>query len=113
MMTCGASAEGPFTKSRLFVNQSMRHDVGENGVGVNFTIAPVKAAAKAIQNYKTQYPGEAEVVLEAAQYVPASELEALWDNPEGVRQRLSAVPVLDDERQQIDAAFALYGRIAS
>jgi hypothetical protein len=94
----------------------MRHDVGRTfGVGVNFTIAPVKAAAKkAIQEYKTQYPGESEAVLQAAQYVPASELEALRDNPEGVRQRLAAVPVLTaDEQQQIDAAFAQYGSNAS
>jgi len=108
----GAQAEGPFTKSRLFVNQSMRHDVGRTfGVGVNFTIAPVKAAAKkAIQGYKNQYPAESEVVLQAAQYVPASELEALRNDPEGVRQRLTSVSVLSaEDRQQIDAAFAQYG----
>ena len=110
ILLCGAAAmaEGPFTKSRLFVNQSMRHDVGRTfGVGVNFTIAPVKAAAKkAIQNYKSRYPAESEVVLQAAQYVPASELE----DPEGVRQKLTSVAALTaEQRQQIDAAFDQYG----
>ena len=99
MLGSGTSyANGPFTKSRLFVNQSMRHDVGRTfGVGVNFTVAPVKAAAKkAIQDYKSSYPAESEAVLQAAQYVPASELEALRNDPEGVRQRLTAVSTLSD-----------------
>ena len=117
MLGSGSSyADGPFTKSRLFVNQSMRHDVGRTfGVGVNFTIAPVKAAAKkAIQDYKSAYPAESEAVLQAAQYVPASELEALRNDPEGVRQRLTAVSTLSDtERQQINAAFAQYGTNAT
>ncbi len=99
--TAGAQA---FSGSRLFVNQSMRYDVGRTfGIGMNFTIAPVKAAQKKlVDQLKKQDPQTYSVLLEAAQYVSPDDIRGL--DAKGIKDKLKSVPTLsEEERATIDA----------
>lgn len=94
----------PFRGSRLFVNQSMRYEVGRTfGIGVNFTIAPVKAAQKKlVEEFKKQDPNSYAVMLEAAQYVTPDDIRGL--DAAGIKAKLKAVPTLSaEDRATIDS----------
>ena len=88
-----------FTGSRLFVNQSMHYDVGRTfGVGLNFTIAPVKAAQKKlVDEFKKSDPVTYGAMLEAAQYVNPDDIKGL--DPEQFKQQLLSVATLDPEQR--------------
>lgn len=100
-----ASAAEPFTGSRLFVNHSMKHDVGRTfGIGINVSVAPVKAAQQKLVEEFSKQPN-AEVILEAAQYVDPDEIRNL--SASELRETLkNAADFTDAEKAEIDAAFS-------
>ncbi|MBT9556017.1 MAG: hypothetical protein IV100_08315 [Myxococcales bacterium] len=98
-----------FKKSRLFVNQETEQDSGRTfGFGLDFSIAPVRAAEqKAVQTFLDSYEGSDDV-LAAAQYIDAEELRSL--TADEIRAKLKEVPeISDDAREGIDQAFEAVG----
>ena len=91
----------PFGGSRLFVNHSMKYDTGRTfGIGLNFTIAPVKAAQKKlVENFKKQEPTTYSAVLEAAKYVDPEQVKGA--SGAQLKEQLLGVPELTDEQKAI------------
>jgi hypothetical protein len=98
-----------FRKARLFVNQPTEQDAGRTfAFGIDFSIAPVRAAEqKAVQTFVDSYDGS-EDVLAAAQYIDPDAIRGL--SADQVREKLREVPEITDEaRQGIDQAFDAMG----
>jgi len=109
LATADDATHPAFKKSRLFVNQETEQDSGRTfGFGLDFSIAPVRAAEqKAVQSFLDSYEGSDDV-LAAAQYIDAEEIRSL--SVEDVRAKLKEVPEITDEaREGIDQAFEAVG----
>lgn len=88
-----------FAGSRLFVNQGVRQKVDRMfGVGLNVSIAPVKAVQKkALDEFKKSDPATYGAVVEGAKYVKPEDIEGL--NARALKDKLKALPQLSAEQK--------------
>lgn len=101
-------AAAQFGGSRLFVNPSMKYDVGRTfGVGADFTIAPVKAAKKfVLQKLRSEYEAEYDAVLQATQYISPDDIRNADPSQIGALLKNSGAPLTDEQKAQIDSVVA-------
>ena len=98
-----AKAADPFAMGRLFVSPSMKANYGRTiGVGMNFTIAPVRMAQKKLLNeFKKNNPDDYQLMLEVAQYVDPSDIEGMTTKE--LKTELKSIPQLSgDQKSAID-----------
>lgn len=96
-----------FKGAQLFLNQSMKFDVGRTfGVGLNFTIAPVTAAKKTlIRKLNDQFPEETEVVRNAMQHIPPEALDTITSKQGLLDEIKSRAPLSAEDSAKLDQAF--------
>ena len=96
---------GDLKGSRLFVNKYMKYDTGRKvGLGLHFSIAPVKAAEKAVLNgFCNKYPASCDVLLAVAQRISPEDIrgksgaalkEVLKNHPGLTAEQRAAVDTL-------------------
>jgi hypothetical protein len=99
LMAADAMAADPFVGGRLFVNPSMKAQLGRTiGIGMTFTIAPIKMVQKKVlDTFRKENGEEYQVMLEAAQYVDPSDIKgkSLAD----VKTELKNIPQLTPEQK--------------
>ena len=99
LVTADVMAADPFVGGQLFVNPSMKAQLERTiGVGMTFTIAPIKMAEKKLlEAFRSNNAEEYEVMLEVAQYVDPSDIKGL--NADQLKKELKNIPQLTPEQK--------------